>query len=436
MTLNVTIEVIFDLLVSSFSLVGAILILFLRDIRKIKSLVWISLNLFITSASYLCQALSILFLNYPLHAVHSIGIFVNILIFVVGFNYITKESYLSISVLITMSIGVLYLYFAFQWENYEIILDYGFPVIAMKGFLLLNWNLLILLISLQIVIWSLKIKRNSPFMIKRGVYFFYMGVIIYTCVMAAIYLLSGLINPAIVYLTDDIFGGAIIVLICFIASQPQLLYTLPFTIYRIVVKDKDGAPLFEHDWSLLGKKEMVIFAGFLNAMKVMSEKVLQIGEPVEVKLQKGILIIQDSELITVGLVASRSSKFLRETLAKFSIAFEQKFEKPLKRNEKSVEIYKPAFELIQIYFSNFAHKLLIDTKSPLLLPTEIPKELETKLKNTINDDYEYQSIKSEIFQAPIGIITDFISLHDELTQELLQEKKKDINLLENKKQED
>ncbi len=431
MSLNFTIEVIFDLIVSIFTLISSIYIYFLKDIRKIKSLVWISVNLIITSASYLCQAIAILDLNYFFHAIHSIGIFFNILIFIVGFNYITKESYLSPSVLFVVCIGILYLFFSFQWQYYEIIPDYGFPVIAITGLLLLTWNLLMVMITLNVIIWGLKIRKYIPLTMKRDAQIFVIGVALYSSVMGILFLLSVLLDPAIIYLTDDIFGAAIIGLCCFIIIQPKLLYTLPFTIYRIIVKDKDGNPLFEHDWSIFEEKEMKIFAGFLNAMKLMSEKVLKIGDPVEIKLEKGILIIQDSKLITVGLVASRSSRFLRETLTKFTNKFEEKFIKLLVEKIDDTNQYISAYELIQLFFSNFAYKLLINRKSPLMLANKIENELEKNLRMYLDNDFEL--MKAEILKVPLDIVKDYISLQEELSQETLINDTNKQFLIENKK---
>jgi hypothetical protein len=92
-----------------------------------------------------------------------------------------------------------------------------------------------------------------------------------------------------------------------------------------------------------------MFTGFINAIQLMSKEVMNIGGLVDINLERGILILQDSELITVGLIASKSSKLLRDTLVNFSDDFEQQFERQLKQKISDRSQYDPAYLLIDKY---------------------------------------------------------------------------------------
>jgi len=116
-----------------------------------------------------------------------------------------------------------------------------------------------------------------------------------------------------------VIGG--IIIIFSVLREPKLLYILPFTIHRIVIKDRNGHPLYDHDWSETNISE-AIFTGFLNAVQLMSEEVMHIGGLLDINLEEGILILKESKNITVGLVASKSSKLLRGSLIKFTNDFE------------------------------------------------------------------------------------------------------------------
>ncbi len=433
MVLEWTIEVIFDLIVAVFALCSGVMMFIFKDTREIKSLQLVGISLIFNFISHIFEALAVLWLNFYLYSGYSIIIFFSLGFFVAGFNHISKETYISKSLLFIASLGILHIYLSLQLNLYTIIDDYGFPVINWTGLLFVTGHIIYIMASVYVVIWGVKTLLNSPFVVKRGVIWFNIGILIYTITITITYLLSLFINPAIACLIDDIFGGALIIFIYSVTRQPKLLYILPFTIYRIMVRDKDGDPLFDHDWSAFYDKEMNIFAGFLNAMKLMSEKILNIGEPVEIKLEKGLLIIQESYSITTGLVTSKSSKLLRKNLLNFTLAFEEMFQHPLNKSIKDQNAYIKAYELIDRFFSNFAHKLLMNKKNHLLIAPEIPLELEHDLKSKMTGDLEYQSIKYELLKTSDDIVTDYFNLYDELTQGTFEGKKDEIKILDNKK---
>jgi hypothetical protein len=120
----------------------------------------------------------------------------------------------------------------------------------------------------------------------------------------------------------------------------------------------------------------------------MSKEVMDVGGLLDINMEKGIMILHHSRNITVGLIASKSSKLLRESLLKFSMDFETKFKFELNQSIKEMNAYSGACELIEKYFSNFPYRIFTNKKQPLLLSgkfTQIPKELDERIKTTFPD---------------------------------------------------
>jgi hypothetical protein len=212
--------------------------------------------------------------------------------------------------------------------------------------------------------------------------------------------------------------GLIIINLAFL-REPKLLFILPFKIYRIVVKDKNGHPLYDHDWSETEISE-TIFTGFLNAVQLMSEEVMHIGGLLDINLEDGILILKESENITVGLVASKSSKLLRDSVINFTNDFETKFKRELKSSVTKMSQYDAAFELIEKYFSNFPYSIIKSKKQCLLLTgkhAKIPLELENKLRQIFPDEDEFEAIKTELLKTPLSFSSEFTKFVEEMRDE-------------------
>ncbi|GAH87558.1 unnamed protein product, partial [marine sediment metagenome] len=125
-----------------------------------------------------------------------------------------------------------------------------------------------------------------------------------------------------------------------------------------------------------------------NAVQLMSPEVMNIGGLLSIDLTEGILILKESDYITIGLVASKSSKLLRDSLIGFSKDFEEKFQRELKKSIIDKKEYMATYELVEKYFSNFSSKLIKSRKQPLLLMTkykEVPIAIKNKLKEIKRD---------------------------------------------------
>jgi len=168
----------------------------------------------------------------------------------------------------------------------------------------------------------------------------------------------------------------------------------------------------------------------------MSEEVMHIGGVLSIDLVEGILILNESEHITIGLVASKSSKLLRDSLIGFSKDFEQKFQRELKKKIIDKKDYLAAYELIEKYFSNFPHKIIKSKKQPLQLSgklSKLPLELDNKLRGIFPDENEYEAIKTELIKSPLSLSSEFLKSYNEMKEELKQISGEDMKYLDSER---
>lgn len=418
MVLNWTPEVIVEIFTSAITLLATLLMFITPRTKNIKSLSYIRLGLFFMGMLFTLDLLANLFLFTLLSRISGLMLLPSAVFFAIGINYTIKETSNSPFLIIVVGLGVLYCYLAFQPGAV------GFEFAG--GFLNMNWiglyeavgSFFIFFVGSASFYWGLKTWLNAPFLIKREALIFFIGTVINGPLTLIIYLFYYW-NPIFILFAYATTGLGNLIVCLGILREPKLLYILPFTVNRIVVRDREGNPLFDHDWSRSNLSES-IFPGFLNAVQLMSEEVINMGGLLDIKLEEGILTLYESELISVGLVASKYSKLLRECVVQFTRDFEQKFERELKKQVKDIAQYEGAFELIEKYFSNFPYKNIKSKKQPLLLAgkfAKIPLEIENKLNNIFTDEKEYQAIKIELLKSPLGLSSEFFTLYNDLLDE-------------------
>ena len=418
MVLNWTPEVIVEIFTSTIILIALILMYVTPRTKNIKSLSYIRLGLFFVGMLFTLDVLANLFLNPLLCRISGLMLFPSAVFFAIGINYTIKETSNSPFLVIIIGLGVLFCYLAFQ--------PGAVGVELVEGHLNMNWiglyelvgSIFIFFVASASFYWGLKTWLNAPFLIKREALIFLIGTVINGPLTLIIYLFYYW-NPIFILFAYATTGLGNLIVCLGIIKEPKLLYILPFTVNRLVVRDREGNPLFDHDWSHSSFNES-IFPGFLNAVQLMSEEVINMGGLLDIKLEEGIFTLNKSELISVGLVASKYSKLLRECVVQFTRDFEQKFERELKKHVKDIAQYEGAFELIEKYFSNFPYKNIKSKKQPLLLAGEfakIPLEIENKLSNIFTDEKEYQAIKTELLKSPLGLTSAFFTLYNDLIDE-------------------
>lgn len=419
MELNWTSEAIVEILVAILIFIGVFLIYFEPKTKKIKSLVFIQVGISFIGAFFALDAFGILFLNIVIGKIAGLMFFPSAIFTAIGINYVIKETYNSIFLIIGSSFGILLCFLAFLPD--AVIIEYvnGEMTINWSGYFLLIGDFYQLLPLLLLFYWVFRTWLSAPFPIKKEATIFLIGTILGSPIALVFYLFN--FWDKIFLLISDLTGALGLLIFCIsIIREPKLLYVLPFKVYRILVKDRKGFPLFDHDWSKSNINEK-IFTGFVNAVQVMSEEVMNIGGLLDINLKEGILILHESESITVGLVSSKTSLLLKESIINFTKDFEILFQRELKESCSDMKKFESAYTLIDKYFSNFPSRVISSKKHPLLLTGKyvaIPLELDNKLKNYIQDEKEYEFIKAEIQKSPLYLTEDFISLYNELKDEL------------------
>ncbi len=85
-----------------------------------------------------------------------------------------------------------------------------------------------------------------------------------------------------------------------------------------------GVALFEYKFTE-HTIDLDLFSGLLQGFQQMSAEVLQRGALREIRLDKGTLILAKYPQFTVGLLTSRSSRFLTQCLEKFARTFDARY---------------------------------------------------------------------------------------------------------------
>jgi hypothetical protein len=338
---------------------------------------------------------------------------------IISVNLTLKESYYSIGLILVCSLGILLVYFGLQPDAVGISIEMGYPRMDWRGSFNVMGMIFSSIVAIYMLYWGAKTFFNAPLLIRKDASLFFFGTVIASLMGTLFYLLYTIEPVYILFSNLSMITGLIIFTIAVI-REPKLLYIFPFTVYRIVVKNREGHPLFHHKWSKSNIKE-TIFTGFLNAVQLMSEDVMDIGGILDINLEQGILILKESERITVGLVASKSSRLLRDSVVNFTTDFEEKFDRELKNSIVDMTSYDSAYELIEKHFSNFPYKIIKSKKQPLLLTgkyVKIPLELENKLRKIFPDEEEYEAIKTELIKSPLSFSSEFTELYEELKDEI------------------
>jgi hypothetical protein len=419
MVLNWTPEVIVEIFTSATVFVAVLLTYFEPRTKKIRSLFFIRMGMLFMALYFVFDLLANLFLSTILARFYPIMLFPTVMFFVIGINFMIKESFNSILLIITIGAGVLLCYLAFQPNAVGFEVEGGYLNVNPVGMFEVLEDFFSFFLFIPVFYWGLKTWLNVPVLIRKEALIFFIGIIIVAPISLGVFVLYYW-DPSFILYSDITLSIGVFMMCIAIYLEPKILYILPFSVYRIFVKDRDGNPLFDHDWSESDISEP-IFTGFINAVQLMSQEVMNIGGLLSIDLTEGILILKESDYITVGLVSSKSSKLLKDSLIGFSKDFEEKFQRKLKKSIIDKKEYEETYELIEKYFSNFPSKLIISRKQPLLLMKnyqEIPIAIENRLKEIIKDDEKYKLIKEELKNTPYGMSPTFFDLYDKMKGKL------------------
>ena len=415
--LNLNPIVTFDMAVGTLVLISLIITIIAPKTKKMYHLIFIQLGILGISLFYFFKALSYLFLSEILAITSGILLFPSTVFILIGVNYIMREKVNTMALVSICCFGVILCVFAFFPEAVVIEYEDRFIMIQLEGmFRFITETFHILFIGI-FSFWGIITWANAPFLIKKEARLF----LIATSFMVVRAIINALviINPFWIIGVQLVFAIGIIMLTLIITDEPKILFIFPFTLNRILVRNKNGYMLFDHDWSKSKINEQV-FTGFLNAIQLMSNEVVNLGGVLDIDLKEGILMIHESHYVSVGLVSSKSSKFLRNSLTHFIEDFEKMFEHNLKEGITDPKKYESSYLLIDKYFSNFPIRLIEDIKDSILIESkylEIPKQLEQKFESMALNQEELNLLKSELLKAPTGFTSEFFNLYDKLSRE-------------------
>ncbi len=387
--------------------------------KKFPLLFYLRLTSWFLVLYFLTDIISIIFRSEIFARVHIILIFPFTFFFILFFNNILKESYYTIGLIMTCCLGFLLIFLSTQPNVVQLVIEMGFEKYIPNGLFNIIHNVLYFMFIIYFFFWGLETWSSSPFYLK--------GKGLINLIGTGIYVFGGILFHILYYINpifkifmniSNLIGMLIMTIV--IMKNVKILYVLPYTIYTISVRDHKGNPLYDHDWSESIISE-TIFSGFLNAIEIMSEEIMHLGGILDINLNKGILFVNRSKYITIGLVASKASKLLRDCVINFANDFENKFRRLLKKSCIDRNEFKPAYELINKYFSNIPYRIIKSKNQVLTLSykyNNIPKQIKNKFKDIFDKEEEYENALNELIKTPSSDPSEFFILYEELKLEI------------------
>jgi hypothetical protein len=198
---------------------------------------------------------------------------------------------------------------------------------------------------------------------------------------------------------------AAVISVFVIYKAPTIIHLLPYKAYRLIITSKNGTPYMEHVWSQ-HEVNSVLLAGLFSALGSMAKATLtelNTGSITEIRLQNAVFLTETQfSPVNIGLLASKSSKDLRENLGKFAESFVKKYYNilydkdgfPVELRQDPADVFKDADmnPLVQEYFANIPSFVAQGLTSDELLARQsekashqvwenLPPSIESRLKD-------------------------------------------------------
>ncbi|MFW9989742.1 MAG: hypothetical protein ACFFC3_13900 [Candidatus Odinarchaeota archaeon] len=426
MDIFINIEVFFLLLIVIVGLVATIAIQKSNITERFPLLFYLRLTSWFLVLYYLTRIISIILNSEAFTRVNVILLFPVTFFFILFYNNISKESYYTFGLILACCLGFLLIFLGMLPNASHLEVEIGTERFVAFGFFDLINNTIYILFIGYLFMWGLKTWLSSPFYLKTKSFMCFIGTLFYIggFILNLLYHINPIFN-IFIHLSNLI---GILILTLVIMRNVKILYVLPYIIYRISVRDNKGNPLYDHDWSELNIHETV-FSGFLNAIEIMSEEVMHVGGILDINLNKGILIVNRSHYITIGLLASKASKLLRDCVINFANDFEKKFERYLKISCIDMDKYKSAYEFINKYFALIPYQIIKSKNQLLTLSSKyqsLPQQTKNKFKDIFCNELEYESVLNDLVKTPCSDPSEFFNLYNELQNEINQLDLKDL----------
>jgi len=239
MVLNWTLEVIVEIFASSTIFVAVLLTYFEPRTKKIRSLFFIRMGMIFLVLFFVLDLLGNLFLSTILVRLYPIMLFPTVIFFIIGINFMIKESFNSIILIIAFGAGVLLCYLAFQPDAVAIEFRKGYIDISPVGMFVVMEDFLSFFLFIPVFHWGLKTWTNAPFSIKKEALIFFIGMIIVAPISLGV-LIFYYWDPIFIIYSDITLSLGVFIMCIAIYMEPKILYILPFSVFRIFVKDRNG----------------------------------------------------------------------------------------------------------------------------------------------------------------------------------------------------
>ncbi len=296
-----------------------------------------------------CQGISKLFLSKPLYwctGIFLTAVLVSIILFGESLENDIKISKALLLVLILQSLIALFLY------NEDLIVVERYPnnelgLMLKQPFVQALMFVEILLSTIYIVIIMAKILRAVPASMKAKTFIALLGVILFSSLGIFYIMLGGAnllpgLNMLFTFLGSILFGFSFM-------REPKMMHILSFKMLRLQVIDTaSGLGLYTHTWKAgleIGNEDL--FSGMVQGVSLIVQESVGRGTVEEIKLSKGILIINriPNSSIACVLVATKSTAPLRQALMNFAQKFNDRFRDKF-QNPNEISQFDPASEIV------------------------------------------------------------------------------------------
>ncbi len=350
MPITINPEIIVDIITGTILLISATIACIKSRKMRVKPLLYFGLFFIFMSLFFYLEAISFILIDVLLARIYSILVFPATIFLIIGIDYESKETVNITKISLTCGLGFIGVYLAFQPNSVQTTIEGGYQTIIWTGdyrIIAITMVLIPLILAFQ---WGLNIWSHSPKELRKKTNIFFLGIILMSPVNFILYLFT-LVNHIFIFFADIALCSGMIITTYILIKDPKILYILPFRAYSIVVVNSTaGFPLFYHNWSepLIDQD---LFTCVLSATERMTTEVLRRGGVNSVNLEQGVLILEKRQNITVGLLASKISKFLRDCVSEFAEQFEIRFETELSQDPNELHHFSAASELIEKTFA-------------------------------------------------------------------------------------
>ena len=336
-------------------LIGGIIIFSYAKKKRYRLVYLFSINWILQSSVWFLVSLAHFYYSTTLMAIAFVPQCLGIFILLIFLELIEKERINSLKMIMVAIIETLYIVFTFLPGSMEVIPNYGVHIIGLCRF----FQIITLLIYFFLYfLWSFKTWQKAPLEMKPLARLLLLGSLLFSIVALSMYMLGSVIkvfNP-IGFIIHSI--GALITIIV-IRRDPKIIYILPFKAFKLlVIETTQGLSLFSYEWVKQDvKKDDWIFSSIFQGIGNLLKDVLNKGEIREIQLEQAILFIKHNVSYPVAsvLIASKTSKSLRNGLEQFNDQFIAKFSESLEtanyisQFSGAVEIVKKVFEFVPEY---------------------------------------------------------------------------------------